>query len=78
MFFHLIKEDKFNNYLKEHNSKIKVVQGYGLSEGLAAVALCFDNVYKTGSIGIPLARNSIKIIEQQEKLFHMVKLGKYV
>lgn len=56
-------EEKFNKYLKEHNANINVVQGYGLSEGLAAVALCFDDKYKPGSIGIPLARNSIKIID---------------
>lgn len=56
-------EERINKYLHEHNANINIVQGYGLSEGLAAVALCFDEAYKPGSIGIPLARNSIKIID---------------
>lgn len=55
-------EDKINNYLKEHHSKARIVQGYGLSEALAAVTLAHDDVNKSGSIGIPLAGNYIKII----------------
>lgn len=56
-------EDKLNNYLKEHNSNARVTQGYGLSEALAAVTLAADDVNKSGSIGIPLAGNYIKIID---------------
>jgi len=56
-------EQKINNYLKEHNSKAKITQGYGLSEALAAVALGSDNVNKSGSVGIPLPSNHIKIID---------------
>ena len=57
-------EDKINNYLKEHNSKAHITQGYGLSEALAAVTLAHDDVNKSGSIGIPLAGNHVKIIDQ--------------
>lgn len=56
-------EDKFNVYLKEHNCNSKITQGYGLSEALAAVCLGVDDVYKSGSIGIPLPGNHIKIID---------------
>lgn len=56
-------EDKINHYLKIHHSKAKVTQGYGLSEALAAVTLAHDDVNKSGSIGIPLAGNHIKIID---------------
>lgn len=56
-------EDRVNNYLKEHNSKAVITQGYGLSEGLAAVCLACDDVNKSGSVGIPLAGNYVKIID---------------
>lgn len=56
-------EERINEYLKEHNCKAKITQGYGLSEGLAAVCLCYDDKNKNGSIGLPLPRNHIKIID---------------
>lgn len=55
-------EDRINEYLKEHNSTAIVTQGYGLSEALAAVCLAHDDVNKSGSVGIPLPGNHIKII----------------
>ena len=56
-------EDKINNYFKEHNSKAIITQGYGLSEALACVTLAHDDVNKSGSVGIPLACNHVKIID---------------
>lgn len=56
-------EDQVNHYLKEHHSTAKITQGYGLSEGLAAVCLAADDVNKSGSVGIPLAGNHVKIID---------------
>jgi len=55
-------EEKVNNYLKEHNSKAIITQGYGMTEALAAVCLALKGVNKSGSIGIPLPGNYIKII----------------
>ena len=55
-------EDRVNNYFKEHNCNAVITQGYGLSEALAAVTLASD-VNKSGSIGIPLAGNYVKIID---------------
>lgn len=55
-------ETEVNEYLKEHNSEAIITQGYGLSEALAAVCLAHDDVNKSGSIGIPLPGNYIKII----------------
>ena len=52
-----------NEYLKNHNSPGKITQGYGLSEALAAVCLACDDVNKSGSVGIPLAGNHVKIID---------------
>ena len=56
-------EKRINDYLKEHNCKEKITQGYGLTEALAAVCLCLNDNYKSGSIGIPLPGNYVKIID---------------
>lgn len=56
-------EEKVNDYLHAHNSSAHITQGYGLSEALAAVTLAYDDVNKSGSIGIPLPSNHIKIID---------------
>lgn len=56
-------EENFNKYLHNHNANIDLIQGYGLSEALAAVSLCSDKINKSGSMGIPLAKNTIKIID---------------
>lgn len=55
-------EDSVNDYLNNHNSNAKITQGYGLSEALAAVCLAHDEINKSGSIGIPLPGNYMKII----------------
>lgn len=56
-------EDKVNNYFKEHGSTAKITQGYGMTEALAAVSLGIADINKSGSIGIPLPGNNIKIID---------------
>lgn len=61
-------EDRMNKYLKEHNSPGKITQGYGLSEALAAVCLACDDVNKSGSVGIPLPGNQVKIIDQASRI----------
>lgn len=67
-------ENKMNKYLKEHNSPGKITQGYGLSEALAAVCLACDDVNKSGSVGIPLAGNQVKIIDPATR--ETLKYGK--
>lgn len=56
-------EERVNEYLKIHGASCKITQGYGLSEALAAVCLGYNEVNKSGSIGIPLPGNYIKIID---------------
>ena len=56
-------ENRINEYLASHDSPARVTQGYGLSEALAAVCLASDDLNKSGSIGIPLPGNHIKIID---------------
>ena len=55
-------EDKVNEYFEKHNSTARITQGYGMTEALAAVCLSIDERSKSGSIGIPLPGNYIKII----------------
>ena len=56
-------EKKVNQYLKEHNSNAIIIQGYGLTEALACVTIARDDINKSGSVGIPLVGNHIKIID---------------
>ena len=53
---------RVNLYLKEHGAKIKVCQGFGMTECLAAVCVSFGKAARDGSIGIPLPGNYIKIV----------------
>ena len=56
-------EKRINEYFENHNSLARITQGYGMSEALAAVTLGHDDINKSGSIGIPLPGNHIKIID---------------
>ena len=71
-------EDKINNYLKDHDSKAKITQGYGLSEALACVTMAHDHVNKSGSVGIPLAGSHIKIIDENRNTVPYGKTGEIV
>lgn len=71
-------ENKINNYLKNHNSKAKITQGYGLSEALACVTMAHDDINKSGSVGIPLAGNHIKIIDDNRKSLPYGETGEIV
>ena len=56
-------EARFNRFLKEHNGKYNLSQGYGLSEMSGAATCCFSNVYKDDSSGIPLICNTVGIFD---------------
>lgn len=54
---------KLNNFLENHGTHAKIIQGYGMTEALAAVCVSFKEVSnKEGSIGIPLPGNYLKIV----------------
>lgn len=53
---------RINVYLMEHGAKVKISQGFGMTESLAAVALSFGDAYREGTIGIPFPGNYIKIV----------------
>lgn len=56
-------EDKINEYLKNHGCKTTVSQGYGMTEALSGVCLALGDLNRSGSIGIPLPGNHMKIID---------------
>lgn len=56
-------EARFNKFLKEHNGKFCLSQGYGLSEMSGAATCCFSDVYKDDSAGIPLLAVNVGIFD---------------
>ena len=46
-------EKKINEFLQDHGSMTRIVQGYGMSECLAAIALGIKNIPLYGCVGIP-------------------------
>ncbi len=52
---------KVDLYLREHNSKAVLSQGYGMTESVSATAVALK-VNKEGSIGIPLPGNFYKVV----------------
>ena len=54
---------RLNAFLEQRGSHAKIIQGYGMTEALAAVCVSFKEVSnKEGSIGIPLPGNYLKIV----------------
>ena len=56
-------EDKVNAFFKAHNSGVRICEGYGMTEGLAALSLSVNDAYKSGTIGKPLTGNEMCIVE---------------
>lgn len=53
---------KLNKFLEEHDANVKVLQGYGMTESLAATAVSHGDAYREGSIGIPFPGNYFKMV----------------
>lgn len=53
---------RINTFLEEHGARIKILQGYGMTESLAATALSHGDAYREGSIGIPFPGNYFKMV----------------
>ena len=62
-------EDKLNEFLIAHNAKIRIAQGYAMSETSAATAASTrtidTTVYKKGTIGVPLVHTNLKIVDPE-------------
>ena len=54
---------KVNDFLKDHQASVKVMQGYGLSEASGAAIFAYGKYNVLGSIGIPFPGNSVKIVK---------------
>lgn len=53
---------RLNEFLREHGANVKVLQGYGMTESLAATAVSHGESYREGSIGIPFPGNYFKMV----------------
>ena len=56
-------ENSVNEFLASHNSNIKICEGYGMTEGLAALCLSVGENYKSRTIGKPLIGTEMCIVE---------------
>ena len=61
------KEEEINQFLLKHNSKAKYTTGYGMTELASAVCMQMNQIYKPGSLGIPLPKANIKIVDTKTK-----------
>ncbi len=60
-------ENEMNEFLAGHNSKAKLIKGYGMTEVCASAVNNFNNITKIGSVGIPLVKNNICIYDNDRK-----------
>ena len=58
-------EKSVNRYLADHGCKYEVAKGYGMTELAATAILSFPGANKTGSIGVPLVINTVKIVDPE-------------
>ena len=58
-------EDKLNEFMKSHNLRYPLAQGYGMSEVSAAATFCVNDRYKRGSVGIPCLTTTIGIFDPE-------------
>ena len=56
-------EKSVNDFLAAHNSTVKICEGYGMTEGLAALSLSVAENYKSRTIGKPLIGTEMCIVE---------------
>ncbi len=56
-------ETKINSYLKAHGCNTPIMNGYGMSEVCAAVAVNYKHIYEFGSVGAPFVKNIISAFD---------------
>lgn len=56
-------EKSVNEFFAAHNSDVKLCEGYGMTEGLAALSLSVADCYKSRTIGKPLIGTEMCIVE---------------
>ena len=58
-------EAKLEAFMKEHNMRYPLCQGYGMSEVSAAATFCVNDRYKKNSVGIPCLTTTIGIFDPE-------------
>ncbi|MCR5783998.1 MAG: acyl--CoA ligase [Clostridia bacterium] len=58
----VVLQERVNSFLKDHNCREKVREGYGLTETVTACILNPVDKVKTGSIGLPLGETKCRIV----------------
>lgn len=59
-------ENRLTEFMKEHNMKYPLAQGYGMSELSAAATFCVNDIYKPGSVGIPSLTVNVGIFDPED------------
>lgn len=54
-------ESRLQQFIKDHNMKYPLAQGYGMTELSAAASFCANKIYKPGSVGIPSLTTTVSI-----------------
>lgn len=60
--------ENINKFLYEHGSRTNMIQGYGLTEAVAAVSVDLKGASRPGTIGIPWPGVYIKIFEPNSEI----------
>ncbi len=60
-----VRESTVNEFLNKHGSNIVLVVGFGMTEACATVCTNMNHCSKSGSVGIPLPKSNIKIIDTE-------------
>ena len=56
-------EGRLKQFMKDHNIKYPLAQGYGMSEVSAAASFCVNEIFKSASVGIPSVMTTISIFD---------------
>ena len=56
-------EKNVNEFFESHNSDIRICEGYGMTEGLAALSLSVGENYRSKTIGKPLIGTEMCVVE---------------
>ncbi len=58
-------EKKLWKFMKEHNMKYPLAQGYGMSELSAAASFCVGDMYKPSSVGLPSLTTVVSVFDPE-------------
>jgi len=58
-------EKKLHAFMKAHNIRYPLAQGYGMSEVSAAASFCVNEIYKPGSVGIPSVTTVVSVFDPE-------------